>query len=97
MNAPRRPAYPSCEDSGHGEPERLAQAMATLAAVFDDIGRTITSHAGERCPYRTARDACTFSGGCQNQRWTARGTEPIACGGDGQLQWPPQPVAPCSP
>jgi hypothetical protein len=61
--------------------------MATLTDVFDDIARTLASHAGQRCPYRTASDACTFHGGCRNQHRAQHAADPVACGGDGNLQW----------
>ncbi len=79
--------------SGTGDPEREAQA-ARIRAALDrmrdtilEIGAAIEQKKGERCPYRTAQDECTFRGGCINKVREADGTR--RCGGDHLLKREP--------
>ena len=69
-----------------------ARAVAVLGRLQDAVTALVLAaeaSLGERCPYRDAADACTFTGGCQNQRRDPAYGSDIRCGGDGQLKWTP--------
>jgi hypothetical protein len=70
------------------ERDRLARAMATLSDTITGVVCGVEARLDERCPYRTAREQCTFSGACQNQRRRARAAH-VECGGDHQLRRDP--------
>jgi CRISPR/Cas system Type II protein with McrA/HNH and RuvC-like nuclease domain len=65
--------------------ERLQKALQSLGETLTDLSKTIESKKGERCPYRSAKDECTYRGGCINKRRQADGTK--LCGGDHKLKW----------
>lgn len=65
--------------------ERLQKALHSLGETLTDLSKTIESKKGERCPYRSAKDECTYRGGCINKRRLPDGTK--LCGGDHKLKW----------
>jgi hypothetical protein len=52
------------------EREALLAARRQLMRTLADIAVDVADRAGERCPYRTAADCCTFAAPCRNQRRT---------------------------
>jgi hypothetical protein len=64
---------------------RLRKALSSLGETLSDIVSTAEQKRGERCPYRNAKDECTYRGGCVNRR--RRTGQPALCGGDHQLKW----------
>jgi hypothetical protein len=64
------------------EHDRIRAAMAKLGEVLTGIAITADAKNGERCPYKTAAQLCTFHGGCRNQRHI---NHSVHCGGDHQL------------
>lgn len=66
--------------------ERVRDAYAALMRLVGDVSADVQARIDERCPYRTALDACTFRGPCENQR---RAAASVACGGDHRLRRPP--------
>lgn len=65
--------------------ECLRRALRSLGETLSDIVEAVERRQGERCPYRSARDECTFRGGCRN-KIRVPGAAP-RCGGDQQIQW----------
>jgi len=65
--------------------ERLRQACDRLREVLTDVAKTIEAKKHERCPYRTAKDLCTYRGGCVNKQREGHGH--YRCGGDHMLRW----------
>lgn len=61
-------------------------ALESLRETMSDIVEAVQEKKGERCPYRNAKDECTFRGGCRNKQRRGKGEAPI-CGGDQQLKW----------
>ncbi len=91
-----RPAAPGPDTTDPGPVERgdpeHARAVAVLGRLQDAVTALVLAaeaSLGERCPYRDAADACTFAGGCQNQRRDPAHGSDIRCGGDGRLRWTP--------
>jgi hypothetical protein len=60
-------------------------ALDALRDTVLEIGCTVEEKKGERCPYRTAGDDCTFRGGCINRVRSQDGRK--TCGGDHLLKW----------
>jgi hypothetical protein len=65
--------------------ERIRAALASLGDTVRDLVDAIEAKKGERCPYRSATDVCTYRGGCVNRQ---RGPDKTwLCGGDHMLKW----------
>lgn len=73
-------------DGKQDQRDRIRAAMSELESTLRGIVETAEQKRGERCPYRTAKDECTFRGGCVNKQGKGRGG-PALCGGDHQLRW----------
>jgi hypothetical protein len=73
---------------GPEERTRIRRALADLSQTVADVVGQVEARLDERCPYRTAREQCTFSGACENQRRRA-GAAHVECGGDHQLRRDP--------
>src|SRR5947207_739150 len=63
----------------------IRRALQSLGDTLTEIAKSAESKRGERCPYRSAKDECTFKGGCINKRRQTNGTK--LCGGDHKLKW----------
>jgi hypothetical protein len=77
-------------------PEELERRRSAMRGALDalretvmEIGRAVEEKKGERCPYRTAKDECTYRGGCVNRIRPAGGD--ALCGGDHMLKREPGP------
>jgi hypothetical protein len=46
---------------------RTREAFARLQRALGDVSRLVESRIDERCPYRTAENACMFVGPCENK------------------------------
>lgn len=78
-------AQPPHEPPDDARRERIRAALERLKETVLEIGATVEAKRGERCPYRSAQDLCTFRGGCRN-KVRHPGGDP-ACGGDHMLMW----------
>lgn len=78
-----RPPHGPPDDDVRGD--RIRAALERLRETVLEIGAAVEAKRGERCPYRTATDACTFRGGCRNK--VRRPGDDPACGGDHLLKW----------
>ncbi len=47
---------------------RIRDARTRLVRELSAIAAAVDAAPAARCPYRDARDRCTFTGGCRNQR-----------------------------
>jgi hypothetical protein len=65
--------------------ERIRRAQESLRETLRGIIGTYEERKGERCPYRSATDVCTYRGGCVNKQRMPDGTK--KCGGDHKLKW----------
>ncbi|MCX7717934.1 MAG: hypothetical protein N2111_05970 [Candidatus Sumerlaeaceae bacterium] len=81
MKTPRDPAVPPDPE----RVERLRKALSELQQTLTEIAHSIEEKKHERCPYRTAKDECTYRGGCVNKEREGPGR--YRCGGDHQLRW----------
>lgn len=80
------------DDPHSAAPDELERQRAAIRAALDamretvlEIGRAVEEKKGERCPYRTAADECTYRGGCINRVREQDGKK--RCGGDHLLKW----------
>lgn len=63
------------------EKAALESARTRLMRALAEIAADVAERAGERCPYRDARDRCTYHAACRNRRPTSR-TGEYNCSGD---------------
>ncbi len=78
------------QGDGYGQGVVL-DARRRLVGTLGEIADTATARSLERCPYRTADDACTFHGDCRNQGGLTPGV--VLCNG---TRLNPEPAAPNS-
>lgn len=79
-------AEPDDKANAEEQRKRLKRALQSLGETLSDIVNAVEDKKGERCPYRNAKDECTYRGGCQNKQRRGRGEAPV-CGGDQRLKW----------
>jgi hypothetical protein len=77
------------DDAARGEVtdarrERMMNAWRSLSDTVMEVANLMESKMGERCPYRSVTDECTFRGGCVNKQREREGR--VVCGGDHQLK-----------
>jgi len=60
--------------------ERAGGARQRLVQLLREIAELAGERSLKRCPYRAARDVCTFRGECGN-RYRAPGAKPLCTGG----------------
>jgi hypothetical protein len=53
----------------------LESARRRLLHTLAEIASDVADRAGERCPYRDARERCTWHSACRNRLPTARAGE----------------------
>ncbi len=70
----------SDETAGMGEAEKAGGARRRLVELLRQIAELAGERSLKRCPYRSARDVCTFRGECGN-RYRAPGCKPLCTGG----------------
>jgi len=76
---------PDCGSSeADARHERMLNAWRSLSDTVMEIANLMESKMGERCPYRSVTDECTFRGGCVNKRRQAGGI--VLCRGDHLLK-----------
>ena len=73
--------------TGHSR-ESILHARRKLVHLLDAIADGVADLSLERCPYRDASDACTFSYGCRNQ---VRDVAAVRCAGAPLDTSPAQP------
>lgn len=66
--------------------EQMKRALESLRETMSDVVTAVQEKQGERCPYRNAKDECTYRGGCQNKQRQGKREAPL-CGGDQLLKW----------
>ncbi len=66
--------------AGFGQPGKAAGARRRLVQLLREIAELAGERSLKRCPYRSARDVCTFRGECGN-RYRAPGGKALCTGG----------------
>ena len=67
-------------ESGLGAGQKASGARRRLVELLREIAELAGERSLKRCPYRSARDSCTFRGECGNRYRASAGKALCTCG-----------------